>query len=564
MSSLCRCMLCVFAIGVMSWLPVAGPAVASPIAQEPPEPQITAQSAILVEYPSGRILYQKAAHQRMAPASLTKILTAILALEYGNLDDEVTIVPDDLVGESSMGLQAGETQKLRDLLYGLLLPSGNDAAMAIARALGPKVSAGDSAQTDPVARFVDLMNVRVAQLGLTDSHFVNPHGLDAPDHYSTAYDLASLSWYALHLPTFNEIVRQVHYSAPGHPLLNTNEMLTRYPGADGIKTGWTDACGLCLVTSATRGEHRLISVVLNAPKWYNDSAALLDYGFAKLAAVPADDTAERLALSQRGTASWVLSGAGMPPAQGGGAAPTPASRQKVAAPLAPVQSQPLQLQPSLQPHNSSPDSALTVTANPVKARSAWSGPPVSLLVVASALLGAVLCFVLARRTRPGAFSTASAMLRLRPRLHPHHHPGSLSTSGTYAGAEAPASYVPPPPAARTLGQPPLPLYRRREPNLLLTDEDRQNLHVERAIMLACEGRQGASMSEFLLAFELGAGFTVSELYQLTPSVFLALARAQFAHGDIEEARRTLVHAVLVMPHDRLLRLALSQLQAQTS
>jgi D-alanyl-D-alanine carboxypeptidase len=555
-------MLRVFAMGVICWLPMAGPAVASPPAQEPPEPQITAQSAILVEYPSGRILYQKAAHQRMAPASLTKILTAILALEYGNLDDAVTIVPDDLVGESSMGLQAGETQKLRDLLYGLLLPSGNDAAMAIARALGPKVSAGDSAQTNPVARFVDLMNVRVAQLGLTDSHFVNPHGLDAPDHYSTAYDLASLSWYALHLPTFNEIVRQVHYPAPGHPLLNTNEMLTRYPGADGIKTGWTDACGLCLITSATRGEHRLISVVLNAPKWYNDSAALLDYGFAKLAAVPADDTAERLAISQRGTASWVLSGVGTPPAQGGGAAPTPASRQKVAAPLAPVQSQPLQLQPPLQPRDSSSHSALPATADLIKARSAWSGLPVSLLVVAGALLGAVLCLVLARRTRSGAFSTASAMLRLRP----HRHPRSLSTSGTQAGAGASASYIPPLPVARTLGQPPLPLYRRREPNLLLTDEDRQNLHVERAIMLACEGRQGASMSEFLLAFELGAGFTVSELaerYQLTPSVFLALARAQFAHGDIEEARRTLVHAVLVMPHDRLLRLALSQLQAQT-
>src|SRR5204863_2113684 len=137
-----------------------------------------------------------------------------------------------------------------------LLPSGNDAAMTIARSLGSQEATANPALKDPIQRFADMMNARAAQLGLVDSHFVNPHGLDADGHYSSAYDLASLTWYALHFPVFNEIVKQPYYQAPGHPLKNTNEMLSRYAGADGVKTGWTDAGGLCLVTSATRDGHR--------------------------------------------------------------------------------------------------------------------------------------------------------------------------------------------------------------------------------------------------------------------------------------------------------------------
>ena len=208
--------------------------------------------------------------------------------------------------KSTMGLVSGEQQTLHNLLYGMLLPSGNDAAMTIARYLGSHVGATGPVQGDPVARFADMMNMRASQLGLTDSHFVNPHGLDTQGHYSSAYDIASLAWYALHIPTFNEIVRTAQYDAPGHPLLNTNEMLTRYPGADGVKTGWTDGCGLCLVTSATRDGHRLISVVLNAPRWYSDSTALLDYGFAELAASPSDPNAELLSISRRDTVAWLL------------------------------------------------------------------------------------------------------------------------------------------------------------------------------------------------------------------------------------------------------------------
>jgi D-alanyl-D-alanine carboxypeptidase len=212
-----------------------------------------------------------------------------------------------------MGLVAGEQQTLHNLLYGLMLPSGNDAAMTIARyvgsgAKGTLAAARASRSTasklaSPIATFVGMMNARAASLGLKDSHFANPHGLDAPGHYSSAYDLASLTWYAMHFDTFDQIVRQPSYMAPGHPLININKMLARYPGAEGVKTGYTGAAGLCLVASATRNGHRLISVVLNAPRWYEDSAALLDYGFARLDATAPQKptTGERLLVATRTT-----------------------------------------------------------------------------------------------------------------------------------------------------------------------------------------------------------------------------------------------------------------------
>lgn len=264
-------------------------------------PEVSARAAIVVEYPSGRILYQKTAHDRLAPASTTKILTAILALEYGKLDEVVTIAPEDIIGGSTMGLRAGEKQTLRNLLYGLLLPSGNDAGLAIARHIGSKP--GATSAKEAVETFVGMMNKRAVQIGLKNTQFVNPHGLGGRDrHYSSAYDLAILTWHALHFSTFNEIVRKAEYEVPGHKLVNINKMLQRYAGADGVKTGYTRRAGLCLVTSATRGGKRLISVVLNAPRWYDDSAALLDYGFAELARVPRSHEGERLLSTNPGSA----------------------------------------------------------------------------------------------------------------------------------------------------------------------------------------------------------------------------------------------------------------------
>lgn len=264
---------------------------AAPARQASVAPEVSAKAAIVVEYPSGRILFQKNAHARLAMASTTKIMTAILALENGKLGDKITFSAGDATWGTSMGLKVGEQQTLQNLLYGLMLPSGNDAATAIARYIGsrPQLQARGSPvrSGNPVQSFVALMNLRARQLGLKDTHFINPHGLDAAGHYSSAYDLASMTWQALHIQTFNDVIKQPDYVVPGHALHNLNKMLALYWGADGGKTGLTDAAGLCLMTTATRNGHRLISVVLNAPRWTDDSTALLNYGFATLPAAAA-------------------------------------------------------------------------------------------------------------------------------------------------------------------------------------------------------------------------------------------------------------------------------------
>ena len=519
-------------------------APATPLSQVPPEPEIGARAAIVVEYPSGRILYARSAHDRLAPASTTKILTAILAIEYGKLQDVVTVNEADLVGESSMGLVSGEQQTLHELLYGLLLPSGNDAAEAIARSLGEKSTSADPTLAEPVARFVGMMNARVTQLGLEDSHFMNPHGLDADGHYSSAYDLASLSWYALHLPVFNEVVSQPGHDSPGHALLNTNEMLTRYPGADGIKTGWTDAGGLCLVTSASRDGKRLISVVLNAPHWYTDSTALLDYGFAKLAAVPTDGAAEVLALSTRGTAGWLLAnGSSIQPAperapsgQGGGLPPQIHDSQPVTSLVDKNQDQ------RLQPNR--------VVAT-VAVRQEQALPWAFLLFAAVAAFCCYLITTRLLRYRParGSVIAAGSSTRLWPaNLRAGRNPNDVASPNLPQGA-------------RTLGE--SKVSRRREPNLLVTQTDTAVVHLEQALQLAAEGRQGASMSEFHSALRLGLHIDISVLaaqVELSPNAFLALARAQMSSGAVEAARATLLHGVLVFPNERLLRLALNQLR----
>jgi D-alanyl-D-alanine carboxypeptidase (penicillin-binding protein 5/6) len=259
-------------------------ALAQPLAGLPSPDNLTARAAIVIDYPEGHVLFDKASHLHMAPASTTKIVTALLALEYGELDDIITVAARDLMPGTSMGLKVGERISLRYLMYGMLLPSGNDAASAVARYIGSMSHIPVSKTIkDPVARFVALMNVRAAQLKLTDSHFANPHGLDAPNHYSSAYDLACFTYLALKFPLFAEIVHLDTFDVPGHPTLhNLNKMLKQYPGADGVKTGFTGKAGLCLVTSAHRGGKQLVSVVLNATKWVDDSTALLDYGFARL------------------------------------------------------------------------------------------------------------------------------------------------------------------------------------------------------------------------------------------------------------------------------------------
>lgn len=511
------------------------------------EPDVTARAAIVVEYPTGRVLYNKAMHDRLAPASTTKILTTILALEYGKLDDRFTVTTDDIVGESSMGLKTGETPTLRDLVYGMMLPSGNDAAMVTARGLASKAGPAEGMPTDPIERFAGMMNTRVNQLGLKDSHFITPHGLDHDGHYSSAYDLASLSWYALHFPFFNEVVKQVSYEAPGHPLLNTNEMLTRYMGADGIKTGWTDAGGLCLVTSATRDGYRLISVVLNAPRWYADTTALLNYGFAKLGAAPSDTSAEVLEVSKRGTTDWLLQNGAPPPllpaqmAQGGGALQA-ADKAKGGA--------------SVQGGQSSQAGSTgrgLVLSGPTSAQEAT---PWALMI--SALVGIVIFYALAIRL----WGVNPARLLASARRQAPPYSGDYSIPVAVKGGP-PRGQGPMPHASspRTLGT--TPTASRREPNLLISAEAQYSLRINRAVELAWEERQGSSMSEFLMALRVAGSLDVAEVasaHQLNATAFLALSRAQLAAGHAADAHRTLTHGILVLPRERLLRMALNQLE----
>ncbi|HHW42711.1 MAG TPA: D-alanyl-D-alanine carboxypeptidase [Desulfotomaculum sp.] len=251
------------------------PASTAPGPRAPVPPRITADAAVLMDAATGQVLYAKNPHQPRPPASTTKILTALLALEGGRLDQVVTVSPEAAaVGESSMHLFPGEKMTLEQLLYGALLRSGNDACVAIAEHIAGNVN-----------NFVWLMNRKARELGARHTHFVNPNGLPAAGHLSTAYDLALLTRYALRNHNFQRMVA-TRYHGFGVPhygeyhLHNTNRLLWSYRGADGVKTGTTSAAGMCLVASASRDGRQLITVVLHSDDRYGDTMALLDYGFA--------------------------------------------------------------------------------------------------------------------------------------------------------------------------------------------------------------------------------------------------------------------------------------------
>lgn len=239
-------------------------------------PSISADSAIVMDVRTGEILFEKNARRQMSPASTTKILTAIVALEQGNLSDTVTVSKHAAYTEgSSLHLVPGEKITLDDLLVGLLLRSGNDSAVAIAEHI-----AGSE------QKFAELCNSRAKALGTQNTNFRNPHGLSAPGHYTTAYDLAVLAQHALTtLPRFADIVstREDTIDWEGRPydkqLRNTNKLLWLFEGADGVKTGTTKQAGQCLVSSATRNDQQLVAVVLHSGSRWNDSMNLLKYGF---------------------------------------------------------------------------------------------------------------------------------------------------------------------------------------------------------------------------------------------------------------------------------------------
>jgi D-alanyl-D-alanine carboxypeptidase (penicillin-binding protein 5/6) len=238
-------------------------------------PEISAEAAVLLDWNSGRILYAKNPHLPRPNASTTKIMTAVLALERGQLDDEVvTSARAAATGGSSIWLEEGEIKTLEELLLGLMLRSGNDAAVAIAEHISGSVES-----------FAELMTERARELGALNTSFRNPHGLHHPEHYTTAYDLASIAAHAMGMKEFRRIIATPNtvISWPGHPwdrfLYNQNKLFALYQGAEGIKTGWTTPAGRCFVGAAVRNGRRLISVVLNAPQLWEDTVALLDYGY---------------------------------------------------------------------------------------------------------------------------------------------------------------------------------------------------------------------------------------------------------------------------------------------
>jgi len=239
-------------------------------------PALSARSAVLLDAESGRVLYALRPEEESLIASTTKIMTGLLIAQQCSPDSSVQI-PSDATGieGSSLYLKAGEILSVRELMYGLLLHSGNDAAMALAL-----FCAGSEEE------FVCRMNDKARQLGLTHTHFANPHGLDSEGNYSTALDLARLTDYALENDLFREICATRSVTIGERRLTNHNKLLWRYDGAIGVKTGYTKAAGRILVSAAERDGRRLIAVTLNAPRDWEDHTALLDYGFSAFTPTP--------------------------------------------------------------------------------------------------------------------------------------------------------------------------------------------------------------------------------------------------------------------------------------
>jgi D-alanyl-D-alanine carboxypeptidase len=261
--------------------PTALPPTATPTAAPPVKtggaaaPAVNAWSIAVVDEQSGALLYGRDPHRHLAPASLTKIFTALVALKYGDLHKPITVQFDstELVDSTLMGIKPGETYTLEDLLYGLMLPSGNDAALAIANALG-----GSEDQ------FATMMNAEAASLGLTDSHFVDAHGLDRPGHYSSAYDLAMAARDGmLHSEEFQTLARTKTWEVQGtrsYMIGNLNRFLRSFDGADGVKIGYTDNSGPAIVASATRNGHRVIVSLIHCGDIVGDSVPLFNWVFA--------------------------------------------------------------------------------------------------------------------------------------------------------------------------------------------------------------------------------------------------------------------------------------------
>lgn len=233
---------------------------------------LSGNNYILMDATSGRVIMEKNSNEKLAMASTTKIMTALIALEEGNLEDRITIDDRSInIEGSSIYLKENEVLSLKDLLYGLMLRSGNDSSIAIANHIGKDED-----------EFVNKMNSKAKSIGANNTNFKNPNGLSEEGHYSTAYDLAVITREALKNKEFKEIFKSKSYDAnreKNSHFINKNKTLWEYEGGNGGKTGYTMSSGRCLVSTAQRNGMNLISVSLNASDWFNDNYKLMDYGF---------------------------------------------------------------------------------------------------------------------------------------------------------------------------------------------------------------------------------------------------------------------------------------------
>ena len=256
---------------------------------EADEPKILADSAILVEASTGRIIYEKNSNTEREPASMTKMLTCLLALEKLDPLQAVNMTQAGVMAEdNTLSWTATDSVSARDMITAVMLVSENGGAIALADAV-----AGNEIE------FAEMMNDKARAFGCKNSHFANPNGLPNPNHYSTAADMARIAVYCMKNPAFREIVgtrrTSIHWLYPKDKwseLNNTNELLGKFKGADGIKTGWTSAAGGCLAASAKRGEIELIAIIMHSPDHdtrFDDAANLLNYGFERVRMVSGID-----------------------------------------------------------------------------------------------------------------------------------------------------------------------------------------------------------------------------------------------------------------------------------
>jgi D-alanyl-D-alanine carboxypeptidase len=255
-------------------------------AQDVPDLEINSERYIVIDGQTGHVYAQKGARDQVPIASLTKVFTAVQALEMASPNVQITTHDSDIFGSeaTTMGFGPGETYTLEDLIYGMMLPSGNDAAHAIARSLG-----GHQPGEDPekaVARFMALLNQRVKDMGLTDTNLITPSGWGVPGHHSSAWDVAAMMQHAMEFPLIVDAIQTSRYTTSNGALTitNTNKLLASYDALIGGKTGYDLDAGWCLVNIAQQGDRRMIAVTLDgiAPDdWYDDNRVLLEYGFTQ-------------------------------------------------------------------------------------------------------------------------------------------------------------------------------------------------------------------------------------------------------------------------------------------